>query len=58
MKYCKNCIWFDQCGQDCVCGEYEPASIEESEEELINEYIADLAERHEVYAEQLAEQNQ
>lgn len=58
MKYCKNCIWFEQCGQDCACSEYEPASIGESEEALIDAYIADLTERHELYAEQLAEQNQ
>ena len=56
-KECKNCIWFDQCGEDKACGFYESASDEEQKEIDENEYITDLQERHQAYEEQIEEQN-
>lgn len=60
MKYtrkCENCIWFNQCHEDEVCEDYFPASTEEQEAAEIEEYEADLYMRHELYQEQVAEQN-
>ena len=58
MKYCKNCIWFEQCAQDCACEDYDPISLEESEANEVGEFNADLEERHTLYNEQIEEQNQ
>lgn len=57
IKNCKNCIWFDQCHEDEVCDSYEPASLEEQEATEIEAYEEDLHMRHELYMEQVAEQD-
>lgn len=61
MKYtrkCENCIWFDQCHEDEACDNYEPASLEEQEAIDIEAYGEDLHMRHELYMEQVAEQEE
>lgn len=58
IKNCKNCIWFDQCREDKACDSYEPASLEEQEAMDAAEYEKDLRERHELYQEQIAEQDE
>lgn len=57
IKNCKNCIWFDQCHEDEVCDSYEPASLEEQETMDIETYEDDLRMRHELYMEQVEEQD-
>ena len=57
-KNCKNCIWFDQCHEDEVCNSYEPASLEEQEAMEIEAYKEDLHMHHELYMEQVAEQDE
>lgn len=60
MKYtrkCENCIWFDQCHEDEACDSYEPASFEEQEDMEIEAYEKDLRMRHELYTEQVEEQD-
>lgn len=57
IKNCKNCIWFDQCHEDEVCDSYEPASLEEQEAMGIEAYEEDLRMRHELYMEQVEEQD-
>lgn len=56
-RKCKNCIWFDQCHEDEVCDDFEPASLEEQEAMSIEEYEADLRMRNEYYQEQISEQD-
>ena len=56
-KKCENCIWFDQCHEDEVCDSYEPASFEEQEAMDIEAYEEDLRMRHELYMEQVEEQD-
>lgn len=57
-KECKKCIWFDQCHESEVCEDYTPALTEEEEDNVKAElYMEDLDERHELYREQLLEQN-
>lgn len=43
---CKGCVWFDQCGSDKRCDDYDGANYHELAEE---EYRADLNDRHESY---------
>ena len=57
LKNCKNCIWFDQCHEDEACDNYEPASLEEREDMDSTEYARDLRMRHEMYQEQVVEQD-
>ena len=57
MRECKNCIWFDQCGQNDICEDYDPCDMTETEQENIQTYINDLDERHSLYMEQIKEQN-
>lgn len=57
IKNCKNCIWFDQCHEDEVCDSYEPASLEEQEAMDIEACEEDLRMRHELYMEQVEEQD-
>ena len=56
-KKCENCIWFDQCHEDEVCDSYEPASLEEQEAMEFEAYEEDLRMRHELYMEQVEEQD-
>ena len=56
-KRCKNCIWFDQCGIDVACEDYDPVSDEEREAEAVNKYEQDLRCRHELYSKQIKEQD-
>lgn len=56
-KKCENCIWFDQCHEDEVCDSYEPASLEEQEAMDIDAYEEGLRMRHELYMEQVEEQD-
>ena len=56
-KKCENCSWFDQCHEDEVCDSYEPASLEEQEVMEIEAYEKDLCMRHEMYMEQVEEQD-
>lgn len=56
-KKCENCIWFDQCHEGEVCDSYEPASLEEQEAMEIEAYEKDLRMRHELYMEQVEEQD-
>ena len=56
-KKCENCIWCDQCHEDEVCENYDPASIDEQEAMEIAEYEADLHIRYELYQELIAEQD-
>lgn len=56
-KKCENCIWFDQCHEDEVCDDYTPASAEEEEAMEIKAYKEDLRMRHEIYSQQVAEQD-
>lgn len=58
IKNCKNCIWFDQCHEDEACDSYEPVSLEEQDAMDAAEYEKDLRERHEIYQEQIAEQDE
>ena len=60
MKYtknCENCIWFGQCAQEETCEHYSPANDCESDEAACAEYNNDLASRHSICMEQIAEQN-
>ena len=57
VKKCQNCIWYDQCGQDVACEDYDPVSPAEDEARVIQEYYDDLRERDEYYKEQIDEQN-
>ena len=52
MKNCNNCIWYDRCDHAEVCDNYDPAT--DNDEEF---YERDLAERSEMYQEQIEEQN-
>ena len=56
-KECKNCIWFDKCGQEDVCESYEPSSTEEEESANAAAYEDDLKNRHTLYKRQIFEQN-
>ena len=56
-KKCENCIWFDQCHEDEVCDSYESASLEEQEAMDIEAYEEDLCMRHELYTEQVEDQD-
>ena len=56
-KKCENCIWFDQCHEDEICDSYAPASLEEQEAMDIEVYEEDLRMRHELYMEQVEEQD-
>ena len=55
-RKCENCIWFDKCHEAEACD--DPASFEEQEAIDIEEYEDDLHMRHEVYMEQVAEQDE
>ena len=57
IKDRKNCIWFDQCHEDEACESYDPVSFEEQEAMDIEAYEEDLRMRHEIYMEQVKEQN-
>ena len=57
MKKCKNCIWFDQCGQENACEDYTPVSEAEYDAIQAGEYDSDLSLRHNIFMEQIEEQN-
>lgn len=56
-RNCKNCLWYDKCGQDSACEYFEAASDADSIEELTKAYTRDLRERHDYYVGQVEEQN-
>lgn len=57
-RKCENCIWFDRCREDEACDSYEPASLEGQEVIDRETYEEDLRTRHELYMEQVAEQDE
>lgn len=57
VNKCENCIWFDQCHEEEACDYYSPVSFDEQEATDIEEYEKDLRVRHEIYMEQVYEQN-
>ena len=56
-KKCESCIWYDKCHEEEACEYYEPTSTEEQELAEKAEYEEDLRMRHELYQEQVEEQN-
>ncbi len=56
-KNCESCVWFDQCREDEVCDYYAPMFTEEQDDIDAAIYEAELLERHEVYLEQVLEQD-
>ena len=54
---CEGCIWFDQCGCDTVCEDYDPVQPEEEEADAEMAYELDLLERHGEYLEYVKEQD-
>lgn len=55
-KRCQQCVWLKECGCSEACEFYEPRSKHEANEMAAEEYEKDLLERHEYYAELVAEQ--
>ena len=52
MKSCSNCIWNDVCDHAEVCDNYDPST-----DDGVDFYESDLAERSEVYQQQVEEQD-
>jgi hypothetical protein len=57
MNKCKNCIWFDQCGQENACEDYTPVSEAEYDDMQAKEYNSDLSLRHDICTKLIEEQN-
>lgn len=57
MRACEICIWKDQCESCEACSHYYPITNNDGDWSDVDEYESDLAQRFELYQEQIDEQN-